>query len=279
MSTVFDLSFKKDWDRINVIKKEGFYTSVSDFHKHEFYELNLILSGNVNIIFPDVSEETCERRIVLSRPNTPHFITCKPDILYDRLYLLFTDDFFNSHLAEWKRFEKVFSKSGNILKIDAEQCELFKRIILLIKKENEEYRQKLLVLYLLSALCEISDNAQHTASTVPPYIINALSYIEAHYNEKLTAQALAKTLYTGRTTLMINFKKHIHCTLNEYITAVRLKNAVSLLLENKSEADVAELCGFSDSGSLIRSFKKQFELTPRQYIKEQTRQHEVNPKF
>lgn len=267
MKTAFDLSFKTDWDNVCVIHKEGFYTSIFDFHKHEFYEINLILTGNVKIILSSLSEETNEPRLVLTRPQTPHFITCNPDTLYSRLYLLFTKDFLQDYFTDFKRFEKVFGESGNILKIDTHQLEFIKSTILLIEKEKSTLRQKLLTLYLLSFLFEINGQEQFNTSFVPPYIIKALSYIENYYYEKITADSLSKTLYIGRTTLMTNFKKHTGSTLNDYIIATRIKKAVTLLNEGKSESETAELCGFSDAGSLIRNFRKHFNLTPKQYIK------------
>lgn len=270
METAFDLSFKTDWDNVCVIHKEGFYTSIFDFHKHEFYEINLILTGNVKIILSSLSEETNEPRLVLTRPQTPHFITCNPDTLYSRLYLLFTKDFLQDYFTDFKRFEKVFGESGNILKIDTHQLEFIKSTILLIEKEKSTLRQKLLTLYLLSFLFEINGQEQFNTSFVPPYIIKALSYIENYYNEKITADSLSKKLFIGRTTLMTSFKKHTGSTLNDYVIATRINKAVTLLNEGKSESETAELCGFSDAGSLIRNFRKYFDLTPKQYIKKQT---------
>ena len=273
MKTVFDVSFKRDWNNIYVNHKEGFFTSVSDFHKHEFYEINLILSGNVKIILTDASEQTTEPRLVLTRPDTPHFITCNSDTLYSRLYLLFTKDFLEDYFTDFKRFEQVFLDKGNIIKLNDQQLEFIKNSILLIEKETDLLRQKLLTLYLLSFLFEINEKEKFNHSIVPPYIFKALSYIESHFNEKITAESLSNTLYIGRTTLMTNFKKYTGGTLNDYIIATRLKKAINYLFENKSESEVAELCGFSDSGSLIRNFKKQFNLTPKQYIKKETHQN------
>ncbi len=273
MKTAFDLSFKTDWDNVCVIHKEGFYTSIFDFHKHEFYEINLILTGNVKIILSSLSEETNQPRLVLTRPHTPHFITCNSDTLYSRLYLLFTKDFLQDYFVDFKRFDQVFGDNGNIIKINGQQLKFIKSTILLIEKEKDSLRQKLLTLYLLSFLFDINAPEQFNKSFVPPYILKALSYIESHFSEKITAESLSKTLYIGRTTLMTNFKKHTGSTLNDYIVATRLKNAITLLQNGKSESETAEICGFSDSGSLIRHFKKQFNLTPKQYIKKQTLQN------
>lgn len=266
MKTSFDISFGTDWKNLYVDYREGFYTSVVDFHKHDFYEVNLILSGNVKILLSDISEHTHESRIVLTSPSTPHFTTCESDTLYSRLYLLFSKEFLQDFMPEWKRLETVFGQNGNILRPNHEQRDFCKNLILQIDKEFDLFRQKLLVLYLLSYLCEIPGSSKMDNPAAPPYIIEALSFIESHYNEKITAVALSDILYIGRTTLMTNFKKYTGSTLNDYIIATRLKKAIAFLHEGKTEQETAELCGFSDTGNLIRNFKRFFEMTPRQYM-------------
>ncbi len=267
MKTIFDTSFHKDWEKIYVTHKEAFSTSVTDFHKHDFYEINLIVSGNVEILLPNISEKTSEIKIVLTRPDTPHFITCKPDILYSRYYLLFSKEFLIDFIRELKIVERVFGESGNIITLTKEQAEFCKKHILKIKQETNTFRQQLLVLYLLSYLSELSGYIKSKYTKAPSYIIEALSFIESQYSNKITAASLAEKLYIGRTTLMTNFKKYTGSTLNDYIISVRLKKAIILLKEDYSEHQIAEMCGFSDACSFIRCFKKHFNTTPHKFNK------------
>ena len=90
--------------------------------------------------------------------------------------------------------------------------------------------------------------------------------IEKNYHKKIVAQELADFLFVSRTTLMTNFKKYTGCTLNEYITNLRLKRAIELLSIGKTEQETAEACGFSDSGALIRTFKSVFKTTPKKFF-------------
>ena len=46
----YDYGYGKIWKDIYVERKEGYKTSVVDYHEHEFYEINLILSGNVKVL-------------------------------------------------------------------------------------------------------------------------------------------------------------------------------------------------------------------------------------
>jgi hypothetical protein len=54
----YDHGYGSLWQDVLVYRREGFTTSVADYHEHEYYELNLILSGNVRILLPGQSVET-----------------------------------------------------------------------------------------------------------------------------------------------------------------------------------------------------------------------------
>ena len=85
----YDFGFGRVWDSVHVERRSGYSSSVTDYHMHDFYEINLILSGNVKILLKDRFEEGLENRIVITRPGSAHFIACNPDTLYSRMYLVF----------------------------------------------------------------------------------------------------------------------------------------------------------------------------------------------
>ena len=123
-----------------------------------------------------------------------------------------------------------------------------------LQNETSLVRQKLLVLYLLSYISEFAHNTMQVA--IPSYIMQALVFIEEHYQEKITAASLAKRLYIGRTTLMMNFKKYTDSTLNNYIIQCRLKKAIILLCQGKTESEIAEIV----SGTYVAFFNNFFKL-------------------
>ena len=54
---IYNFGFGREWNDVLVTRRDGYYTSVTDYHEHEFYEINLILSGNVKILMQDCLEE------------------------------------------------------------------------------------------------------------------------------------------------------------------------------------------------------------------------------
>ena len=256
------------WDNLFVFTREGDTTSVTDYHEHDFYEINLILSGNVKILLNDFFEECCENRIVLTKPDTPHYVTCCSDTLYSRIYLLFTEEFVADFLPEWKKLSRIFGENGSVVALSPAQTAQIRQIIEDIERQRSELGKKLLVYYLLLRIAEIRENESATREKKPLYLMKAIAYIEENYSEHIVAENLAKKLYVGRTTLMTEFKKLIGCTLNQYLTDCRLKNAVRFLAGGESVESTAEKCGFSDSSGLTRAFKRKYNCAPKQYLKD-----------
>ena len=96
-----------------------------------------------------------------------------------------------------------------------------------IEKEEGGLSKRLLIYYFLSKLSErCRDNG--VSIETQPYVFDALTYLESHYSEKINFTDLARQLYVGRTTLMLDFKAYTGSTMGEYLTKCRLKNAIAL---------------------------------------------------
>lgn len=263
----YDYGFGTVWDTVYVNRREGYSTSVTGYHRHEFYELNLILSGNVNILLRGRSEPGTQNRMVLTRPGTPHYISCKPDTLYRRIYLVFTEAWIN-RIPEWISLEEIFGREGEILTLTPEQTLFFRKLIEQIDAEQSPFSKRMLTYYLLSRAAEAMGSNRQILKRTPSCVLDAIAYIEEHFADKIIASTLAKRLNVSRTTLMTTFKSHTDRTIGEYLTQCRVKNAVLLLKDGKTLEDVADQCGFADSSGLIRGFRRCFGVTPRQYLKQ-----------
>jgi len=263
----YDFGFGIDWTDTCVYRREGYFTSVKDYHEHGFYEINLILSGNVKVLLADRAEELCQSCIILTRPHTPHYIACRPDTLYSRLYLLFTEEFVADTLPEWKQLAAIFGRSGAILLPTPEELKEIRTLIELVESRERRLEKRLLICYLLSRLSDLAERGtQQNQKSAPTYVIDALAYLEKHFYEHIVVGELARHLHVGRTALMTAFKHHTDSTVGEYLTGCRLRHAVIYLHENKTVEETAALCGFSDAGGLIRAFRRCYGTTPKRYL-------------
>lgn len=260
-----NLSAKMTRHDLLVDRFEGYRTDLTSYHTHQYYEISLIVSGNVKVLLQDATLDGTECKLVLLRPNTPHLIAVSPDICYRRVNLLFYHDFINDNIPEWKVLMNLFGESGRIIPISPEQCAEYQELIEQIERDTSPFRRQLLLLCFLS---KVADRLEKDASpqVVPSYVIEAMTYINANYQKKIVASELAWNLHIGRTTLMTSFKKYTGTTLNEYIARCRLKNAIVAMRQGKKEQQIAEECGFTDLCNMIRCFKRYFHMTPKQYL-------------
>ena len=260
-----NLEYKKSWTDFYLDYKEGYSTNMGNFHMHDYYEVSIILSGKVKVLLSGAANESDGQLLVLTSPNTPHFIACDGEALYRRVNLLFSPEFAETLSAELGGLLSVFGKDGRIFSVTKEQSEKYLKIAKQISAETDPTRQKLLLFYLISLISELNKNELFPEA--PAYVTEALSYINGHFGEKIIASELAWRLNIGRTTLMTGFKAYTGSTLKEYILRYRISRAVTMLKGGATEQTAAETCGFNDTCTLIRSFKKIFGQTPVQYLK------------
>ncbi len=243
---------------------ETTYPAMSDYHAHDFYEISIIASGEVTILAPSVSLKTDKPCITLFAPRTPHFVTCTRGVTYKRSNLAFTEDVMIKGGDDYASLASLFKVGGCVIQPDGDELDKLAHIAKAIWNEDDAFRKRLLLFYLLSHISDLSNSDQRR--TVPPYVSRALDYIRLHYMERINASELAWRLGIGRTTLMTSFKKYVGITLNSYITHHRILRATELLRLGESAARCAELCGFGDSSNMNRIFKREVGASPLKYV-------------
>lgn len=93
-----------------------------------------------------------------------------------------------------------------------------------------------------------------------------LSYIESHYNEKISTMDLAGMCYFSEGYFCRFFKKVTGRTTAEYISEYRIRKASIMLKSTDSSiSDIASMTGFEDANYFARVFKKLKGITPSEY--------------
>lgn len=114
---------------------------------------------------------------------------------------------------------------------------------------------------LLKVACFTDENA------LPSSMVENLdNYIRENVHEEISNTELGAIFgyhpfYISR---MLKGKKGI--TLHQYVISYRMKCAVrALICSDKSVADIADECGFTDASYFTKIFKAQFGMTPKEY--------------
>lgn len=276
MANLENGGYARTWSNCKVTFMEGYQSVMVDFHTHDFYEISLILTGNVKSLLTDRVVDGSESRLLLTAPQMPHLVYLTAPGLYSRINLSFSPDFVENYVPEWRRLAKIFGKNGSILLLTDAQRELCREKLRIIHEEADSFRQRLHILEFLSYVADF-DRAidKSAAESAPAYVMEALSYIDGCYPERIVAQELARRLGVCRTTLMTAFRKHTGSTLSEYVMRVRIKAAIRLLRAGESQEWVASQVGLGNGGGLIRAFRHCYGMTPRQYIQQEKHKTEA----
>ena len=141
----------------------------------------------------------------------------------------------------------------------------------------DEVRRLALLLDILAELMEGSGEAAEQQLDYPgsTYVRYLVDYLDYHYAEKIRLAEIAEKIGVSRSYLTHSFKALMHMPPKEYLTRVRMRQAKYLLLNtSKTITEISHLCGYDDSMSFDKSFRKYYEQSPGAYRKSNTVQVE-----
>ena len=265
-SSTRSCGYGKTWQDIHIEERGSEEQKKTDYHFHDYYEITVILSGDVSVLVSDRLSSGVFARAVLTPPNTTHYLNQNTTAPFRRINVGFSREFIAPNGEAEKNVLSIFGEKGAEIRISNARAEELAEILQKTNNESSPFRKRLLLFYLISLLSDLEKSCDERIP-IPQFVSRAVDYINSHYAEKFTAEDLAWRLNVGRTTLLTSFKKYIGSTLNSYLIKCRIHHAVMLLKSGKSEPEVADLVGFGDSANMIRTFKRELGSTPMKYIK------------
>jgi AraC-like DNA-binding protein len=98
------------------------------------------------------------------------------------------------------------------------------------------------------------------------HIAKALDYVHNNYTYEISIADIAKYLSIDRTYLYKLFMTNVKVAPQQYLINYRLSIAQKLLRDTiLSVTEISYSCGFRDTSSFDKHFKKHFLITPLQY--------------
>ena len=133
---------------------------------------------------------------------------------------------------------------------------------------TEFMNSKLIMDLLILTMIEKSDSPARNNNLLN-HVINAVNYINQHYNLPLSLDRIADELNISKYTLSHDFTKYIGISVMENILQLRIKEAKLLLSTSERNVnEIAHAIGFSSDVHFIQTFKKREGITPLQYRKQ-----------
>ncbi|QKF72873.1 transcriptional regulator, AraC family [Aliarcobacter faecis] len=225
-------------------------------HLHEELTITAIKKGSLNLIFNDSSMELKPNEIAIINSQIPHCATLNKEskdgyVLYlKKEYLRKIDfDFFSSY---------EIIKQKNIYKSFIKLCDCLLDIKLsLIEKEESFY------LFCLSFFSfEQKEKDFKEESTLA---LDIKKYLDKSYLEEIILEELALKFDLSIVHLIRVFKKEFGLPIHSYILNKKVHLAKELIASNIPIIEVAQNSGFFDQSHLNRSFKRIFQITPKEY--------------
>jgi len=155
---------------------------------------------------------------------------------------------------------------------------LYKEIISELQNCRVGYRE-LCQMYLRQIFLLIQRSRQERTPTVSSYIQEEMDYarryFNEHYNEEINIEAYAQTRNMSVSWFIRNFKQVTMKSPMQYILAVRINNAVSLLESTDyNVTEISAIVGYDNPLYFSRIFKKQKGLSPSDYRKKLKERYE-----
>jgi two-component system response regulator YesN len=108
--------------------------------------------------------------------------------------------------------------------------------------------------------------AEKTGNKELMQLVQVKNYIDEHYAENITLESVSALVYMNPYYFSSFFKKHTGENFKQYVTEVRMKNALKLLMQTDLMVyEIADRVGYNNARHFSDMFKKRFGKLPQEY--------------
>lgn len=250
---------------------------VKDFHLHNFYELFLLLEGEIDFCIQQTLYHLLPGSLIMINDLEIHKTINRKETPYKRIYIHIPPAFFDKYDAKDMDLTSCFTarKTGENNLIRLEKESFFNFISLyeqLAEHDKMELpgRELLLDTFLLQILIMVNHLFIRSSCHVPNSSYSAvvqdiMGYLEEHLLENISLDSLARTFARSKYHLCHAFKEEVGTTIFNYLLWLRIARAKSLLGEGHNVTEACFLSGFTNYNNFITTFKKHTGYTPKKY--------------
>lgn len=240
------------------------------------YDINYIISGDRKMITPSYSYSYHSGDVSMGEPFTYHRTISESNMPYERILIKFTPEFVDPFLKQvgmdifgelYKQRLFHFSEQAR------ENIEKMFFDMLFEYGKDVPYKEVILQGMLFRLLTNIYENklnvemTKYKTSLTEP-VLNCIYYIENHYNDKISIEAVAELCHFSCSHFSRLFNSQLGMSFSEYLGNVRIGHAKRLLLQtDKSITEIALDTGFCNGDYLSARFKNKVGMTPTAFRK------------
>lgn len=266
----FKIFYLKDYNGSNI-----------EYHHHDFYKIVIFISGKCQYSIEGKTYNLKPWDILLIGKNEIHKCSIDTSVPYERLVIWMKEDIedndkYFKNLTNCIKSSK--EKNTHLLRLKENACNNIKNLVPKILKYNEStdiydiaLRNSFLIqtLVILNKAYIKNNNLNAKEDTFYDKTTEKIiKYINENLHENLSIDDLADKFELSKHYLMRKFKKQTGHSIHNYIIQKRLIYAIELMKSNSYMYEIAEITGFSEYSTFVRAFKKNYGISPTQYLEQ-----------
>ena len=233
-------------------------TDCVKMHLHDELTITAIKKGSLNLIFNESTIELKPNEIAIINSEIPHCATTN-ETSKDGYVLYLKKDYLKKIDFDFSSSYELITQK-NISKSFIKLCDcLLDEKVSLIEKEEMFY------IFCLSFFSFEQKIENHKEESI--LALSIKKYLDENFLEEFILEELAIKFDLSVVHLIRVFKKEFGLPIHSYILNKKIHLAKEQLSSNIPIIQIAQSCGFFDQSHLNRSFKRIFQITPKEYQK------------
>ncbi len=248
----------------------------------DHYEIGYAITGDRTTITPTETYSFHAGNVSMTPKYLYHKTIPGSDVPYESYLIKFTSEFIQPFIdvVGQNVFDDMYEQ--RICSFTTDVQLMIQQMFADMEAEynkNTPYRNLILQGMLFRLFTTVIENRlpedkiiYHPTPLTTP-IVDAVSYIESHYDDKLSLEYVAGEVHLSTAYFSRLFSEQLGMPYSEYLNNVRIRHAKILLAQtDKSIMDIALETGFCNGDYLSTQFKKNTGLTPSKFRKASKKQ-------
>ncbi|MCI8459456.1 MAG: AraC family transcriptional regulator [Clostridia bacterium] len=270
-------------NNIQLILLHGNLTSIvwhvtQEFHRHDFWEISLVLRGNSTQRFLDKSEPMQTGSVYIIRPHDVHCITpAQSEIPKDMQSSPYVHRDIYIPIEKMKRicaaidenlYDTLLSKRYPLsASLSVSETNQFESLLNYFAGRDDDFSMMHSVI-ASHILCTVLENQRYAQIEYPLWLTQLLVNLDREDFMTKSVKEIIDSIGYNQSYVCRQFRKYTGQTLVEYIHKRKCSYSVLLLPGiGIPIAQIAQRLQFSDESTYIRIFKQIYGITPGQWRK------------
>jgi hypothetical protein len=236
-------------------------------HINDALEIYALIEGDVSFAVEGSRYDLLPGDVIITKPNEIHNCILNSNSVHKHVCFWFD----TSNVFLFESFLKHELGCNNLIRPDDEakkRLNLIYEEMVAASDENDIHKEFYLSLEMLHILKKFITDVG-TGIAPSPILSEIIADMNLNFKKIRNLDYFTVKYYISPSTLNRLFKSFIKTTPKTYLETKKLSYSRMLLMMGKSVSEAALESGFDTSANYIRTFKRRFGITPKQYTRNQ----------